>query len=79
VIVVDGNHDVTILVISDDGQDVSVFIENDAAPRTRLGLRGSCRNRAREFDDDQGTYVVTTAGTNGDFSCERTVPIGGSA
>ena len=77
-IVVDGDHDVTILDTSDGGQDVPVLIENDAAPRTRLGLRGSCRNSARELDDDQGTYV-TTAGTNRGFSCERTVPIGGPA
>ena len=78
-IVVDGDHDVTILDTSDGGQDVPILIENNVAPRTRLGLRGSCRNRARELDDDQGTYVSHDAGANRDFSCERTVPIGGSA
>ena len=56
-IVVDGDHDVTILDTSEDGQDVRVLIENDVAPRTRVGLRGSCRNSARERDVDQGTYV----------------------
>jgi hypothetical protein len=76
---VDGGHDVTILETSDDGQDVPVFIEHDAAPRTRLSLGAVAGIAHVSVVMTSGHMSVTIAGANRDFSCGRTGSIDGSA
>ena len=48
-------------------------------PEPAWACVGVCRNGAREHGDNRGYTSVTSAGTNRDFSCEGTDPIGGSA
>jgi hypothetical protein len=52
------DHDVTMLDISDDGQDVTrSHQELRRTHRTCFASRGGCRNSMRELDDDQRTYA----------------------